>query len=163
FSEGAATAPSYSPMQMFLTAFIIPVIEDLDSGLIRFEAWPKNLHESVRFAYYLDPSRDYAIVRTESWIRFPMTATELQQSGWVDVEWEQINDVWVPVSLSGRDLDFSPEFVEIRIDWHSVNEPIDPSVFTREAVQATPDKGVIDETIEPGKRLIVKLPTGEAR
>ncbi|SFI65023.1 hypothetical protein SAMN05421753_11150 [Planctomicrobium piriforme] len=75
----------------------------------------------------------------------------------VKTQWTKQNDVYVPsrIEVSGEDTEHKASLL-FSLDWSSVNEPVDPSLFTLDAmhpqdgdevVQVVGDKMVLEEVI----------------
>ena len=72
----------------------------------------------------------------------------------INVEWQEIDDVWVPVKVSGTEQSGLAEW-DAQLNWTSVNQTVNPEVFEYEKHESTKDKYVVDARLGQDAMFIV--------
>lgn len=126
----------------------------------------------VRRRIWIDPARGYVPVRTEQQFRRP-DAPDADKDGWQPpysistATWDLHNDdVWVPGSAvvmmkvsdssgAGMTIEY-----ELAFDWHSVNPPLDESLFSIERLDTPPGSHfIVDFTRDRANPIFLQHPS----
>ena len=95
-------------------------LKDLPDGRAQLVYGPFPLGETRRFL--LDPAKQFSILECNE--VYPNNELPSQR---LSVEWKQVNEIFVPTKVFlARGPNVSQDFT---IRWHSVGEPLEPSIF----------------------------------
>lgn len=114
--------------------------------------------------YWFDTRQGFSPIRFEfrevdgqgAWLEKPSTLMQ--------VDWTQINDVWVPKTFSIVDQQGGARRLEgynLRFEWESVNGPVSEDLFTRESLELPRGTAIIDRRL--GKPVVIERVGTEAR
>lgn len=98
---------------------------DDDIVYLKFDMKRKSKVITVQQEYWLSQSKGFLPLRCEYSVGYSM-----------DISWKSINDTWVPTSYLQQSRDGFG--VSWKIDWESVNEPIDAALFDYNRLTDTP-------------------------
>jgi hypothetical protein len=87
----------------------------------------------------IDPALGFVPVRNEIALKLEGSAPKV--NGWTDIRYEKRNGHFVPVSLDIHEDDRS---IKVTCHWESVNQNIDPKVFTVEGFEPRDGTAIID-------------------
>ena len=100
---------------------------------------------SERWDITLDPSRQMVPVRWER--RWRTDDQEFHEPNAVlEVQWDQLRDIWVPVVAEYRSTTTGNPQMRLEVNWLSLNEDVDPSLFQQESFSLPRGAWVIDRT-----------------
>jgi hypothetical protein len=101
-----------------------------------------------RFDFFLDGEKGFSPVRLEQRERPPNSTGDWGEPSEVDeVTWAQKNGLWVPTSFYQEVRRPVRKRRELRIQWESVNEPVDEALFTWEGLGLPKGTLVVDERL----------------
>jgi hypothetical protein len=105
--------------------------------------WIKSANAAFENVYTLtvDPTLGFVPVRNEFVVRL-VGSQEAAAKSWSEIHYDKKNGYWVPVSL---DIHGHGEVtIKVTCNWESVNEAIDPKVFTAEGFRAAKGTATFD-------------------
>jgi hypothetical protein len=91
----------------------------------------------------IDPALGFVPVRNEVASRLP-GSTESKVTAWTEIQYEKKNGYFVPVSLEIHENGGAT--IKVTCRWESVNENIDPKIFTVDGFEAGKGTPIFDLT-----------------
>lgn len=148
--------------KLLLDQKIVNAIEDTANGFARIE-WEIN---HLRREIWLDQNRGYTPIhftirrRSGSQDKPNWQGAPIEEA---DLTWEKNGDVWVPKTYSHRQQ-VGQKLVSsftIALQWESVNEPVDESLFTYERLNTPVKAQVVSDQLGQSVSVGYAYPDGE--
>jgi hypothetical protein len=119
-----------------------------------------------RVSYWIDVNRGFTPIRMEHWVRRLPDGPQLPEPVRLSlVEWREIRGLFVPVSgtiesrLTNDEITgfVSDDRFDFSIEWSSVNDEVDPALFTIENLVGQAENCFITDS-RSGQRIVIKDP-----